>query len=78
MARVDIAPEDRDKEPLRLEGILDCPECECAFDHVFTAADGVFEREDLIDAPTEEVECPACGHVWAATWEGWLSHEDAG
>lgn len=78
MARVDIDPNERDKEPLQLESLLDCPECDTTFDYVFTAPDGVFEREDLVDAPTATVECPSCGHQWEATWEGWLSHEDAG
>lgn len=78
MARIDQRPEDRDRQPLQLDSIVTCPECETDFDAVFTAAEGVYEREDLIDAPVQRVVCPKCGHAWDAEWEGWLAHEDAG
>lgn len=77
MARVDLDPEERDKHPLQLTNLLDCPACGTTFDHVFTAPEGVFDMEDLVDAPQETVTCP-CGHSWEAEYEGWLSHEDAG
>lgn len=78
MARVDEDREERDQEPLKLESILTCEECDVDFDHVFTADEGIFEREDLVDAPVEEVTCPNCGLSWEAEWGGWLAHEDAG
>lgn len=80
MARIDVPKEDRDREPLQLSSLLDCPECQTTFEHVFTAPEGIFEREDLIDPPTAQVKCPNphCGEEWFAEWEGWTSHEDAG
>lgn len=78
MARIDEAPEDRDKGRLQIDRLLDCAECGSTFDHLFTCPPGVTEVEDIIDAPVEEVECPDCGHKWQAECELWLSHEDAG
>jgi uncharacterized Zn-finger protein len=78
MARIDEDPDTRDQAPLVLENMLDCPECDTTFDHAFTAPPGIFYKEDLVDAPREEVKCPNCGHKWEAEYEGWLSHEDAG
>lgn len=78
MARADVPPEERDKHPLQLESIIDCEACDAPFDHVFTCPPGIFEAEDLVDAPAEDVTCPNCGHVQHAEWGGWLSHEDAG
>lgn len=77
MARQDEDPALRDSAPIQIDNILECPQCSIEFDHTFTAPDGVFEREDLIEAPEEDVSCPACAHTWRATWEGWLAHDDA-
>ena len=78
MARVDESRDERDRSPLLLSGIVDCPECDTPFEWVFQAPEGVYDKEDLTDAPVEEVECPECGHRWTEEWGGWVAHEDAG
>lgn len=78
MARIDEDPEDRDKAPLRLTGVFDCPECDVTFDHIFVAGEGVYDTEDLIEAPVGEVECPSCGCTWMGEFGGWVAHGDAG
>lgn len=78
MVRQDVAPEDRDQQPLQLSAVLDCPDCGTTFEVIFMAPDGVFDAEDLVDAPTSEVECPSCGECWTAEYPGWCLHEDAG
>jgi hypothetical protein len=78
LARVDEAPEDRDQTPLHLAQIVECPLCETEFEHLFTADDGVFELEDLVDQPEEEVQCPACEGLFIAIYEGWTIHGEAG
>lgn len=76
--RKDEAPEDRDKVTLKLSAWLECPVCATEIDHLFDAGPGVYDAEDLIDQPEEDVTCPQCGHTWLATYEGWSSHGDAG
>jgi hypothetical protein len=80
MARIDEDPDERDTAPLTLTQVLDCPECDTPFDHVFTAPPGVFYSEDLEDPPTETVTCPnpECNHSWEETYSGWTAHSDAG
>lgn len=78
MARVDQSEEERDSQPLQISKILDCPECDIAFDHVFDAPEGVFDREELVDQPEAEVTCPGCEHTWVAICDVWVSTEDAG
>lgn len=78
MARIDEDPEQRDKAPLVLENVVECPRCEAEFDGLFTAPEGIFEKEDLIEAPVAVLECPSCGLEAKFTYEGWISHEDAG
>lgn len=77
MARIDQAPEDRDSELLRINVFLDCPECDLTFDHTFPPQEGVYENEDLIAPPEDDVTCPGCGHEWHAEAEVWFSHDDA-
>ena len=77
MGRHDLDPEDRDREPLQLAQILTCETCLIDFDHVFTAPEGIFDSEDIVDPIREEVTCPN-GHAHTYTYEGWLHHEDAG
>ena len=78
MARADIPRGERDTAPLQLPNLVDCEECFATFDVVYIAQEGVYDMEDLVDAPVMEVQCPACGHTWEREWEGWLAHEDAG
>lgn len=79
MARVDQAPEDRDKERLTREQTLDCPQCGAMFDEIYEAPPGVYEVEDLDDEmPGKESTCPGCGYVWETEYEGWRAHHDAG
>lgn len=80
MARIDEDPDQRDKTPLQLEAILTCPNCLTDFDYVFQAPEGIYYKEDLVEAPTSVVRCPnpECGHEWTAEYEGWIAHEDAG
>jgi uncharacterized protein (UPF0212 family) len=78
VARIDELPDERDREPLRLVNIVTCPLCDTDFDQEFVAADGIFEREDLVDSPESDARCPACGHRWHVVWGGWSAHEDAG
>jgi len=78
MARVDEAREDRDKHPIQLPAMVDCPECDTVFAVVFTAQEGVFDLEDLIDAPVMVVTCPGCEYAWTQDYEGWIAHSDAG
>lgn len=78
MTRVDQDPEDRDVTPLQLPNVVDCEDCGCMFDVVYTCPDGVFDLEDMVDAPEMDVTCPECGKVWNRPYEGWLAHSDAG
>lgn len=78
MARADQEPEDRDVTPLQLENVVDCENCGAMFDVVYTCDDGIFDLEDLKDAPEMVVTCPSCGNAWNRPWEGWLAHSDAG
>lgn len=78
MARVDTNPEDRDREPLVLSALVDCESCETTYDAYFHFPSGVYEREDIIDAPIETVTCPSCGHQQDEQWPGWTAHADAG
>lgn len=78
MTRVDQEPEDRDVIPLQLPNVVDCEECGAMFDVVYTNPDGVFDLEDMVDAPEMDVTCPECGHTWRRPYEGWLAHSDAG
>lgn len=77
MARADLAPEDRDR-PLELDAFVECPECDLLQDVIFVAPDGITEMEELTEAPSTEIRCAGCGHVWRAEYEGWQAHEDAG
>jgi transcription elongation factor Elf1 len=78
VARVDVDPEDRDQEPLVLEAIVACPRCGFETDAVFNSDPGVYELEDLTDAPEAAVNCSECGQSYIATYPGWTIHEDAG
>lgn len=78
MARADTAPEDRDREPLKLPAMIDCEQCETTYDFVFVCEEGVYEPEDVVDAPSAETTCPNCGHAQQEQWEGWTAHQDAG
>lgn len=75
--RYDLDPEDRDKTSLKLPAVLDCPECNVPQDHVFDAGEGVYDMEDLEEAPEELVTCVSCGHTWLASYEGWTIHTEA-
>lgn len=77
MARIDENPEDRDQEPLRLDQMEECPSCEVLQDVVFQAPAGVFELEDLTEAPEALVTCVSCQYVWKALYSGWTIHEEA-
>lgn len=76
MARADKSKEERE-QPLSLPALIDCEECETTFEHVFVCAEGVTDREDLTEAPEDDVECPACGHKQHAEYEGWVIHQEA-
>lgn len=77
MARADIDPEDRDKvERLKLEAIVDCPDCDTMIDVIFVAPPEVYELEDLTEPPTVEIRCPNCDTVWVQEYEGWMQHQD--
>lgn len=78
MARVDEHPDERDREPLTLLNTIDCEECGAFFDVVYVCPDGVFDTEDLIEAPVMDVTCPGCQHTWSREYEGWVTHGDAG
>ena len=78
MARKDLEPAERDRVPLTIEELVECPRCFTLFDEVFQAPDGVFETEDLEDPITKLTTCPACGHEFIATFDGWIVHGDAG
>lgn len=65
-------------EPYQVEAWLDCPECGCTLDEVFTCPPGVTDVQEMVDAPVKSVICPDCGHEWTAEWEGWIEHESAG
>ena len=77
MGRHDLDPDERDQEPFQVAQILTCVVCMTDFDHVFTAPDGIFEAEDIVDPIKEQVTCPN-GHVRTYMYSGWLHHEDAG
>lgn len=76
MARQDLTPEDRD-QPLRLESLVDCVFCGVTFDVLFIAPDGVFDLEDLDEAPTADVCCPSCNEKQIAEYTGWTIHNEA-
>ncbi len=79
MARIDQAPEDRDRTPLTITNVIDCPSCGEMFDHVFsTAGTATWDVEELTELPTETVVCPECGSSWEHTAEAWSFHSDAG
>lgn len=74
MERVGQEPDDA----FRVSGVFECPGCGADFDVLFDPQEGVYEREDLIDAPEMDVECPGCGTKFHVVWGGWVAHEDAG
>lgn len=78
MARIDENPDDRDRRPLQVAGFATCPECQADIEVVFTAPEGIFEVEDLSEAPKKVVHCTNCEHDFDAEWGGWVAHEDAG
>jgi uncharacterized paraquat-inducible protein A len=45
---------------IELHSLLECPECDCEFSGTWVP-----------DATTADQTCPACGHVFTATWKGW-------
>ena len=59
---------------------VDCEICEAPFEVRFRTPardeDGLADLEpgDLV----REVECPNCGYVFEAAYEGWLMHGEAG
>lgn len=77
MARIDLPPDQRDQKPLELNVFLDCPKCDTTFDHTFVCPDGIYDIEDIVAVPEDDVTCPACKHEWRAEWEGWHAHDDA-
>lgn len=77
MARQDMERAERDSHPLQLPAIVTCPECSVDTDVVFIAPDGVFDMEDLTEAPQMTIK-GYCGHNFLAEYEGWIAHEDAG
>jgi hypothetical protein len=78
MGRKDLEPEDRDRDPLTLVSVVECPVCACEFELVFEAPEGVYEVEDLTDPPVSRGPCPACGDDGPWVYDGWTVHEDAG
>ena len=78
LARVDENPDDRDRRPLQVVGFATCPDCEADIEVVFTAPDGIYEVEDLVEAPKQRVSCGNCPAEFEAEWGGWVAHEDAG
>lgn len=78
MARVDEAPEDRDKLSLRLSQIWECPACGTEQDVDFVAPEGVYDAEDLTDPPEAEHSCEYCSEFFVIEYSGWTVHQDAG
>lgn len=77
MARVDEAPEDRDQAPLRLSQLVDCPECQTMQEVEFVAPEGVYELDELTEAPETTTRCVNCDVEWVVTYSGWTINEEA-
>jgi hypothetical protein len=76
MSRRDLDPEDRDKASLVLSQLHDCV-CGETFEVDFTAPDGVFEAEDMLEPPITSVVCPACGRAQAVSYSGWSVNDES-
>lgn len=77
MARVDEDPEERDQEPLRLSQIVECAMCETMQEVEFVAPEGVYDLEELTEAPETTHTCVSCGYEAEVTYSGWTVHEEA-
>jgi ferredoxin-like protein FixX len=77
MARVDEDPEDRDQEPLRLSQLVDCAMCKTTQEVEFVAPEGVYEAEDLTEAPETTHTCVNCGYEAEVTYAGWTNTQEA-
>lgn len=77
MARIDEEPEDRDQAPLRLSQLVDCGLCGTTQDVLFEAPEGVYDLEELEEAPETTHTCVSCGHAAEVTYSGWTIHTEA-
>lgn len=77
MARVDEAPEERDQQLLRLSQLEECPTCRTLQQVEFEAQPGVYELEELVEAPETTAECEHCHTEWDVTYSGWTTNEEA-
>lgn len=77
MARRDLDRDERDAAPLVLSQLWDCTKCYATQDVFFTAPDGVFEAEDMLEPPTTTVTCPKCGFTEDAEYTGWSVNDES-
>lgn len=78
MARIDEEPDERDQAPLVLSELQDCPECGTTQDVDYVCPEGIYELEDVVEAPSTTTTCVHCAHEWQSEYSGWTVHQDAG
>ncbi len=55
---------------------VECEKCGTLLDGVFH--DQSTHVEDIVEPPSGNHTCPACGHHWSSTMTGWTFYTEAG